>query len=150
MDKKGFTLIEVLITIGIIAIVAFTVGILDTNSFRGESFRSEINIIGTALQTARANSMNNINQKKHGVAFHPNGQNKYVIYEGDDYTSRDANKDIDIASSYTVTFDITSPTEISFEQLRGDANFDGDISITDPNRNFNLKININHEGKIAW
>lgn len=150
MDDKGFTLIEVLITIGIISLVALTVGILDTNNFRGESFRSEINIIGTALQTARANSMNNINQKKHGVAFHPNGQNIYKIFEGDDFSTRDTTKDIDISSTYKVTFDPSSPTEITFDQLSGNANYDGDISVVDSNRNFNLKININHEGKIAW
>jgi prepilin-type N-terminal cleavage/methylation domain-containing protein len=86
--QNGFTLIEVLITLGLIAIVAVIVSVVDINNFRGDSFRTEVSTIGTALQTARANSFNNINQKKHGVAFNPPGVTGYVIFEGDNYTNR--------------------------------------------------------------
>lgn len=149
-NNKGFTLMEVLITLGLIAIVAIVVSVLDINNFRGDSFRSEVSTIGTSLQTARANSFNNINQKKHGVAFNPGGFSGYVIFEGNTYSTRDASKDILLPASYIVTFSPASPTEVVFEQLNGNANYNGDITLTDPQRGLSLVININNEGKIAW
>lgn len=149
-NNKGFTLMEVLITLGLIAIVAVVVSVVDINNFRGDSFRSEVSTIGTALQTARANSFNNINQKRHGVAFNPAGVSGYVIFEGNTYATRDTTQDILIASSYIVNFSPASPTEVVFDQLKGDANFNGDITLTDPQRGVSAVININNEGKIAW
>jgi prepilin-type N-terminal cleavage/methylation domain-containing protein len=149
-NNKGFTLIEVLITLGLIAIVAVVVSVVDINNFRGDSFRSEVSSIGTALQTARANSFNNINQKKHGVAFNPPGVTGYVIFEGDNYTNRDTTKDVVLSPSYVVNFSVTSPTEVVFSQLSGDANYNGDITLIDPQRGLDAVININNEGKIEW
>ncbi len=149
-NNNGFTLMEVLITLGLIAIVAIVVSVVDINNFRGDSFRSEVATIGTALQTARANSFNNINQKKHGVAFNPGGFNGYVIFEGGTYATRDTTQDIFIASSYALSFSPSSPTEVTFDQLSGNANYNGDITLTDPQRGVSTVININNEGKIAW
>lgn len=141
---------EILITLGLLVIVGSTVSFLSINTFRGDSFRSEIDAIGTALQNARANSLNNLNQKRHGVAFNPGGARGYVIYEGVDYANRDTTKDINIESTYDVTFDVSAPTEVAFDQLSGNANYSGDIKILDPNRGLTLLISINHEGKISW
>lgn len=148
--QNGFTLIEVLITLGLIAIVAVIVSVVDINNFRGDSFRTEVSTIGTALQTARANSFNNINQKKHGVAFNPAGINGYVIFEGDTYASRDVTKDVVLSPSYSISFSPSSPSEVVFSQLSGDANYNGDITLTDTQRGVSSKININNEGKIEW
>ncbi len=148
--NNGFTLIEVLITLGILAIVGTTFSIIDINNFRGDSFRSEVSTIGTALQTARANSFNNINQKKHGVAFNPSGINGYVIFEGNSYADRDTTKDVVINPTYTVVFAVSAPTEITFDQLSGNANYNGNIVLTDPQRGVTAIIQTNNEGKISW
>ena len=148
--KKGFTLMEMLVVIGLVAVVATMSLFIDINSFRGDAFRSEVNNLGIALQTARADALNNIDEKSHGVAIDPSGYNGYVIFEGNDYSTRDITKDENMESSYKVTFGISSPTEIVFEQLSGDANYDGDITIIDSNRNMQAGISINHEGKISW
>lgn len=149
-NYNGFTLIEILITLGLITIIGTLVSFVSINTFRGNAFRSEVSVIGTALQTARANSFNNINQKKHGVAFNQPGVTGYVIFEGNDYVTRDSMKDINLESSYEVDFDITSPTEITFDQLSGNANYSGEIKIIDPTRGMSVVISINHEGKISW
>ncbi len=149
-NKSGFTLVEVLISIGPFVLIGALISFVDMDSFRGESFRSEISTIGTALQTARANSFNNINQKRHGVAFNPNGFNGYVIFEGSTFSNRDTTKDVTLSSSYVVTFSPGSPSEIVFEQLSGDTNFNGAITITDQSREISTVISINNEGKIAW
>ncbi len=149
-NNSGFTLMEVLITLGLIAIVAIVISVVDINNFRGDSFKSEVGTIGTSLQTARANSFNNINQKKHGVAFNPAGFNGYVIFEGGTYATRDTAQDVFIASSYILNFSPASPTEVVFDQLSGNANYNGDITLSDPQRGVSTVININNEGKIAW
>lgn len=149
-SNKGFTLIEVLITLGLITVVAIVVSAVDINNFRGDSFQSEVSTIGTSLQTARANAFNNINQKKHGVAFNPSGFNGYVIFEGSTYETRNVTQDIFIATSYIVNFSPESPNEVVFDQLSGNANYNGDITLIDLQRDVSTVININNEGKIAW
>lgn len=146
----GFTLMETLVVIGIAGVVVAMSLFMDINSYRGDAFRSEQNALGTALQTARADALNNIDQKKHGVAIHPGGYDGYIIFEGDTYAVRDPAKDEGIKASYGVNFSVTSPTEIVFDQLSGDANYDGDITLIDQERNMTTIISINHEGKISW
>ncbi len=147
--EKGFTLMEMLVVIGLVGVIATMSLFIDINSFRGDAFRSEVNNLGLALQTARADALNNIDQEQHGVAINPAGYEGYVIFEGNSYDERDSSKDEDTKSSYEVTFSPTSPTEITFEQLSGDAE-DTDITMIDPNRNITAVISINHEGKISW
>ncbi len=148
-SDKGFTLMEMLLVIGLIGMVGAMTIFIDINSYRGSAFRAEMDSLGTALQSARANSFNNINQKRHGVAIQPGGYDGYVIFEGDSYATRDTAKDLPIKSSYEITFGV-NPTEIAFDQLSGNANYSGDITVTDPQRGMSLTININNEGKIAW
>ncbi len=150
--SKGFTLIEIFVVIGIVMVIVVMSIFIDMNSYRGDAFRSEVSSLGKSLQEARANSLNNINQKKHGVAINPDGYEGYIIFEGSSYdeVGRDTSNDKEIKSSYKVTFSPSSPTEIVFEQLSGDANYNGDITILDPERGMSLAISINYEGKISW
>lgn len=141
---------EMLMVIGLVALIATLTLFMDINSYRGSAFRSEVGAIGTAMQTARADSFNNINEAKHGVAFLPSGVDGYVIFEGNSYALRDTSKDVLIKASYNVDFAPSAPSEIVFEQLSGDANYSGDITIIDPIRNMSANINTNSEGKIAW
>jgi prepilin-type N-terminal cleavage/methylation domain-containing protein len=151
--NKGFTLMEMLVVIGIVAMFAVMSLFLDMNNYRGDAFRSEQSVLGMALQTARADALNNINQKRHGVAIHPSGYDGYIIFEGNSYTEvgRDTTKDIEIKSSYNVTFTLTSPTEIVFDQLSGNIIAGaGDITFIDSQRNMTAVISTNYEGKISW
>jgi prepilin-type N-terminal cleavage/methylation domain-containing protein len=150
IKKRGFTLLEILITVGLVTIVGSVASFIEINSFRGDAFRSEVSTIGTALQTARANSFNNINQKIHGVAFNPGGSKTYVIFEGNTFATRDTSKDVVLKSSYDLEFSPLSPTEVTFSQLSGDASYNGDITLLDTTRGMSAEININYEGKIAW
>jgi prepilin-type N-terminal cleavage/methylation domain-containing protein len=150
MAKGGFTLIELLVVIGIITVLAGLVSFVDLNNYRGDAFRAEVAALGSALQTARADALNNIDQNKHGVAIHPGGYNGYVLYEGDSYALRIPALDQKVSASYGVTLSPSSPTEVVFDQLSGDASYDGDITFVDPNRSITAAITINHEGRISW
>jgi prepilin-type N-terminal cleavage/methylation domain-containing protein len=147
---RGFTLIEITVVIAIVAVLAGLIAFVDLNNYRGDAFRAELSSLGVALQTARADALNNIDQNRHGVAIHPGGYNGYVLFEGDSYATRDAALDQDIDAAYGVTVAPGSPSEVVFDQLSGDTHLDADITFIDPNRNITAAISINHEGRISW
>lgn len=147
----GFTLMEVLIVMGIVGIFMAASLFMDMSSYRGDAFRSEEDSLATSLQTARADALNNINQQKHGVAIHPGGYDGYVIFEGETYATRDVSHDEDIKASYNVTFSPATPSEVVFEQLSGNIiSGAGDITLMDSSRNMTATISTNYEGKISW
>ena len=140
---------EMLVVIGLITIIGSISMFIDINSYRGNALRAEVNSLGTTLQTARADSLNNMHERRHGVAIAPGGINYYVIFEGDTYATRDPSRDENIKISYDVLFSPSSPSEIVFDQLSGDSS-DWNITMTDQERNMDEVIGINHEGKISW
>lgn len=148
--KKGFTLIEVIVVIAILTTLIASTLFFNINSFRGDALRAEAKQLQIILQTARADAMNNINQKPHGVAIHPDGYDGYVLFTGNSYAHREASTSVFIPETYHVTFDISSPQEIVFSQLSGDANYQGNIVLTDTERHALTSITINHEGALSY
>lgn len=149
--KSGFSLIELLVVIGIIGMLMSLSLFMDLNGYRGDAFRAEVSTLGIALQTARANALNNINEEKHGVAINPPGYKGYVIFEGESYSTRIVSHDHPIAMSYKVNISPSSPSEIVFDQLSGNGSVNADIILLDPERStISTVISINHEGKISW
>ncbi len=144
--QAGFTLIEVLVVLSIVTLIIGATLMFDVNSYRGEAFRAERNNLVVALQTARADALNNINQMKHGVKINTD---EYVIFEGSTFDDSLENTRKKIPLSYPVTLGVGSPDEIVFNQLSGDS-IDGEIVLIDPERNMTTNIIINHEGKIGW
>jgi len=155
---EGFTFIELLIVVAILAVI-ITLGLfIGLDFYKRSSFRSEKDIVLSSLQKARSQSLNNINQARHGVYFSNTGQ--YVIFECDsdtpqcsDYSDADTFKNIAIDSSYNIS--ITSPSlpfSIIFDQLSGDcvgcSPSGTDIIINSEAQSFN--ININNEGRVDW
>ncbi len=155
INNSGFTLIEVLVVVTIITLIVGATLFFDVNSYRGEAFRSERNILVIALQKARADALNNVNQKRHGVKINPPDFEGYVLFEGNDYLNSDPATHEEFPASYTVTLEPPSPDEIVFNQLSGNVlvggtAYDGEIVLNDPERNATTGIIINHEGKIGW
>ena len=146
---KGFTLIEMLIVMGVVSIlIAFSL-FIDLNDFRGDAFRSETNMIVTVLQTARADALNNIDQSAHGVEIYPSDHpGSYVIFEGLIYSPTSTTNEV-IDASYQLNISSGSIREVDFGQLSGDA-INGDIIVEDPQRKITKDISINSEGRISW
>jgi prepilin-type N-terminal cleavage/methylation domain-containing protein len=143
----GFTLLEMLVVIGIVTMLGGALSFVDMNNYRADAFHAERGALVTMLQTARADALNNVNQKPHGVAIHPAGYDGYVIFEGANYAS--AAVRVEVAANYGVNISPGSPSEIVFEQLSGNSNYSSaTITLTDPERGVTSNIFINHEGAI--
>ena len=148
---KGFTLMEMLIVMGIVLVIASAPLFIDLTNFRMDAFRAERSAIVSILQKARADALNNINQEPHGVAFFPaDHPQSYVVFEGASYAASDPAKREVTNMNYPITFGATSPTEIVFSQLDAATGFTGDIVLNDPQRGASVAITVNREGAISW
>jgi len=148
--NKGFTLVEIIIALGLMSIVVALGLFASFDLFRGSSLASERDVIVSILQRARSESLNNINQTRHGVHFTGVKPNlKYVLFECNpapqcsSYTPSSA--DATTTSSYG--FSITTPADIIFAQLTGTST---DATITMADGRSTSTITINSEGRINW
>jgi len=159
----GFTLIEILVSVGILAVVIGLSMFASFDFYRGGSFRSEKEVIVSALQKARSQSMNNINEARHGVRFASPLQ--YIIFECDastpqcdNFDDRNPDEDLIINPAYTISISTPSlPFDVIFEQLSG-ACVDSDsfvcgsgtpvITLIDGLKS--TDIGLNKEGRINW
>lgn len=136
----GFTLIEVAIVMAIFGFLVAMGLFFDFSLYRGSSFHSDVDIFASVLQRSRARAINNVNESKHGVFI---DSDKYVLFQGASYGSKPA-FDQPILRNPGLNFN--GPSEIIFDQISGDADFEGDIIITGNGKE--ATITINHEGLI--
>lgn len=151
--KKGISLIEVIIAIGLIGLIGSIVGNTHIDEFRQYSFADERNILVSSLQKARSQSMQNIclgsectKGLPHGIHFE---ENFYVIFQGHTYDPSDPQNEIILFDKET---DVISPSDIIFNPLSG-------IASTTPldtwdivllHGSFIATTTINVEGLITW
>ena len=146
----GFTIIELLAVMGIMAIV-FSLGLFfSMDSFRGYTFKNERNLAVAVLQKARSQAIANIDQQPHGVHIDTAG-NQYIIFEGPTYTSFPATN---ILAPFTSNNNATVHSgmiDVLFNQL------DGGIAIVPAVLHLNdaanvhiSDINFNSQGQITW
>jgi len=160
---KGFTLIELMVVIGLVIIVLSFGLFFDFDSFRSYSFHGDRDTLLSALQHARAEAMANICRgsssecgeggKSHGVKIL---DDRYVIFQGETYNpSSPYNAVLD--ASLTITH--SGISEITFTQLSGNASTEGADCETTPTPVCNITltsgaristITINSEGQIIW
>jgi Tfp pilus assembly protein FimT len=151
VSLRGFTLVEMLVVIGLLILVASLSLFIDHNNYRTDAFRAEKSMLVTLLQKARADALNNIDRIPHGVAFFPpDNPDAYVVFEGVSYAASAPATREAFAASYGITFAPASPREIVFAQLSAATAYDGDIVISDPQRGLSAAISINREGMIGW
>ena len=148
----GFTLIEIIISIAILGIIAALGLFISMDFAKGYNFRSEKNVVVSLLQKARGESLNNIDQTRHGVHFQASPL-KYIIFECPTATPQCASytsnsNDLVIDPSYNVS--ITNPSlpfDVIFNQLDGTSNA---LAIVVDDGTKSYTISINAEGRIDW
>jgi prepilin-type N-terminal cleavage/methylation domain-containing protein len=142
-DNFGFTILEVLIVMGILSILVGLGLFIGNDFFKGYSLRLEKNTVVSALQKARSQSMNNIGQSNHGIYVTSDG---FAIFQGPSYDGRSTSFDQAISSDPSITH--SGLNEIVFSQLSGQSNASGTITLS--NGISSTTISVNYEGAISW
>lgn len=153
--RKGFTLVEILIAV-VILVVIFSFGLfISFDFYKSYSFHSEKSTIVSILQKARNQSLNNINESRHGVHFSAIPLH-YILFECSSSCVSypgSASSDIIIDPSYGISITDT-PIDIVFDQLSGScvssncSSGEATITVSDGVRSYN--ISVNSEGQIDW
>jgi len=144
-NGAGFTLTEILVVMGLLAIFASFSMFISMDFYRSFSFRAEKNIAVSVLMKARSKALANVGEKTHGVHFE---SNKYVLFQGTPYDPGDSNNE-DIFINPTVS--TSGLIEVTFDQLTGRT------TLTPPATTLTIisgvksvVITINEEGRIEW
>ena len=140
--SSGFTIIEILLVIGIIGIIAVMTMFVNLDFYKTYDFQSEKGKVISLLEKARSQSLNNINDSKHGVYF---DSSNYTLFEGNDYGSRIQSKDQVFPANSRLSH--SGLSEVVFGRLTGDTT-GGTITLTDGVHSVTLSLN--NEGRIDW
>lgn len=157
---RGFTLIELVIVVGLLAIIGSFTLVLSFNSYKGYLYRTDRDVLVAALQHARALAIGNVcsgtttnctDGRAHGVAIRPvDHPESYVIFQGPSYANRDQAVDSELDSAPTTVFPGgTDLSEVVFKQLSGSATTSGTITMTDDAGRSSV-ITIGPDGQISW
>ena len=151
---KGFTLLEILVVMGLVLMVVAFGLIVSFDDYRGFTFRNERDIIVNVIQKARGQAINNMcfgagctDGKPHGVYFGVSGQ--YVIFQGADYASRDTAVD-EVIEAKDKAAVLSGMTTVVFNRLRADAVTTGGTTLTVSQPSHTSVITIEPEGRIWW
>ncbi len=143
-NHNGFTIVELLVVLGIVASVGSLGLFLNMDFYQGYSFNYEQNLFVSVIQRARSEAMANINQSKRGVCIIGSD---YVISEGDICTDGDT---FPKSSTVTVTWPVGITTLI-FNQIDGSCTtciVPVVITLAGPGKT--STITVNNEGQIDW
>ncbi len=147
MSSRGFTLIEMVIVVGIILVVAgLSIPFLFSYQVTSE-VATYANDVERTLRRAQLQAINGYHGTSWGVYF-DNNQKQFIIFQGNSYTSRDQNYDQEI--DYPNAFNIASTfgQEIYFAVYSGLPSLAGTVTVTSSESLFSKSIIVNELGVI--
>lgn len=113
-NKTGFTLLEVIIVIGLFLVVSALSLHIDVRTIRTQTYRDDVNALETALRTARTRALTAYcvgictGPQAHGIYF---AYDHYIIFQGNSYNptnpynvSVPLDSGLRVHGLYTVTF----------------------------------------------
>ncbi len=126
--QNGFTFVEILIVLGITAILAVSAGFIYGNfQVSAQLNESSAQVIQT-IRTARQRSISRVNNSRHGVKLQ---SDRYILYQGSSYSSRDSDYDREIILGNSMSFSTTLVNdEINFSKGLGVPDNSGNIILS--------------------
>ena len=141
--KKNFTLVELIMVMGILALLTVISLPLAINFYRTRQLDVHENGIVQVLRRAQLKAMSVEDDSSFGVYITPD---RYVLFKGDSYSARDFTYDeiYELPSNLSVS----GISEIVFSRLRGVPSNTGNIILAINNKS--EIININELGTINY
>jgi len=143
IQLRGFSLIEILVVVGMLALVGALGLFMSMESYRGTYARSERDMVVSLLERARSRSMNNIRQTSWGVCYSaPN----YIIFRGSGCVPGISTNET-YAANPTATISGLYAPGVVFSALGGTTTA---TTTTIVEQGRTETISINNEGRIDW
>ena len=156
VHQSAFTLIEIMIVLGLIALGFSLTLYINWNSYDRSHFARERDTILGTLYKARSHASNNMcfgatctDGKPHGVYFGTPGE--YVIFQGTSYETRDTSEDEVIHRTHDAV-GVSGLSSVVFSRLRAEATLTPagqSLTITGDGGTV-THIHISGEGRIWW
>lgn len=146
-DTKGFTLIEIIVTLGIMLTVLSLGTLMSLDAYRGYAFRSERSLLVSALLRARAEAMNNMGASAHGVCYASVSGTYYYLTFGGTVCDPSSPTNDRMQANSAISVTGNPSTTVVFTQLSGTTT-DTTMHLSDGVHA--ADIIINHEGTVTW
>lgn len=141
---KGFTLIEILVVVSILAILIGLGLFMSMDSYRAYLSRSEQGTVVSLLERARSRAMANVHQTVWGVCYIAPD---YIIFRGTACAAGAPANETTPGNPSAVIAGLDSTSPVIFSQLAGTTT-NATVSVTQQGRVSTIVIN--HEGTIIW
>jgi len=138
---EGFTLIEILIVIAIMAVLAALTIPVGVNFFVSQQLDTVVDEVMQVLRRAQLKGMTQERDSDWGIRFN---SDTYVLFKGSSFASRDPvfDEDFDLAGGITTS----GISEVVFAKFSGVPNVIGTITISQGSKS--KAIDVNAVGKI--
>lgn len=145
--KKGFTILEVTIVIGIMGLLAVLITPFMLLSVQNTSLEGEVRSFVSAIRHIQVHSKTKLDNKKYGLKLY---SDKYNIFVGNNFATAESNVDVFFPIGITISqMNLSSSsTEISFGDNSVLPLYTGNLTMTNLSSNF--RIFINSEGLIYY
>jgi Tfp pilus assembly protein FimT len=142
--ERSFTLIEILLVLGILAILVFLTLPLSMSLYGSQQLDSHTQDLIQVLRRAQLKAMTAEADSSFGIHFDEN-QRKYILFKGDFFDPESPeNEEFNLPQVITIN---TPFSEVIFSKLNGEPNVFGNI-ILDSNGESRI-ININKLGRVS-
>lgn len=150
--KRGFTLVEIMVVIGIMSLLILVVSV----NIRSFQTRAQVTQaaeeLASILREAQSRSMAVVNGENHGIHFNE-GDNTYTLFEG---TAFSEGAPTNVVYSLDISIELTSVSladagnDVVFEKLTGSTADSGSVTIASKlDGSVNQTVTITNEGKIS-
>jgi prepilin-type N-terminal cleavage/methylation domain-containing protein len=141
---KGFTLVEILLVVGIFSVLVFASiplvrGVMYQNDLESTSL-----LVVSTIRQAESNARNGLEDSEWGVRIN---YPLLILFKGNSYASRDASRDVNFTLNSNITF--TGISEIAFSKMHAIPSTTGNIIFSNLN-NITSTININAKGRLSY
>jgi len=136
----GFTLVEFLVTIGVLTVLFGIAGAIGFNFYMSYQIDSEARLLNSLLQEARNLAMTNNYESDQGVHI---DNEEYILFRGTTFASRDQSKDKSFPRTPEIS--LVGPSELVFTALSGQT---ASSTYTLTRENINRYVYVNAEGLV--